>query len=344
MSRIQELKNHNPQWSKSLIDHIVAIFPNVKSKYVELFTNLLKKKVWKNYMFQQDEWFRDFESHGYDKEILNGLSDFEAISFIRFVTTFIPEREYGEFKTFIDLYEKNLIDTKDITTIESFEQVNELVSIAEMKNWGKELESQIQVVLDNPETGWLLVRPLTYEASKKYGSSTRWCTTQRDNPEYFYRYYKNVLVYCINRKTGYKVAMNHVFVDKETTFWNAADERIDSMMTELDSECIKTLLLEINTNLSNRDLTPENFRIEEEKYSGRDLYDLPRVGALRLVENDLEVPMRMQEGGLTLNPVIDITTEANNAITIAANPPNTIIWNPNTTTTTFPDWIERVSE
>ena len=129
--------------------------------------------------------------------------------------------------------------------------------------------------------------------------------------------------------------MNHVFVDKETTFWNAADERIDSMMTELDSECIKTLLSEINTNLSNRDLTPENFRIEEEKYSGRDLYDLPRVGVLRLVENDLEVPIR--ERDLTL-------PEGDNVITISANPPNTIIWNPNTTTTTLPDWIERVSE
>jgi hypothetical protein len=178
------------------------------------------------------------------------------------------------------------------------------VSLAEIKSWEKDSQSQIIVELDNPETGWLLIRPLTYEASKKYGSSTKWCTTEKYNSTYFYRYYKNILVYCINRKTGYKVAMNHVVFDNETSFWNATDQRVDSLFTELDVECKQKLVELINKGVSNYELTPEEFKKLEESELTEGDYPAPVVDLgipqLRVVENDLVV--RGAGEVITFNP------------------------------------------
>jgi preprotein translocase subunit SecA len=205
MSRIQELKKHNPHWSRSLIDYIEVILMGAKTKYTELFVNLLKQHV-KTAYFDFNGWRDELIEFGIDKSIVDNINDFELIYFSRCIQNLIPKHDLTTFKSFIEFNEKNLIGNKDITTIKTFSEVNDLVSLAEMRDWDNELESQVIIELDNAETGWLLLRPLTFESSKKYGSATKWCTTERNSPNYFYRYYKNILVYCINRKTGYKVA------------------------------------------------------------------------------------------------------------------------------------------
>ena len=333
MSRIQELKNHNPQWTKNLIDYIEIILKDSKSKYVELFVNLLKNWV-KNGRYSFQEWRDELVEFGIDKSIVDSFNDLELIYFSRCIQNFIPKHELETFKEFINLNEKSLIDNKDITTIKSFNEINELVSLAEIKNWSKELESQIIIELDNPETGWLLLRPLTYEASKKYGSATKWCTTEKHNSNYFYRYYKNILVYCINRKTGYKVAMNHIVYDNETSFWNATDQRVDSLLTELDSECRLKLVELINKGVSNYELTPEEYRNLEESDLKEDYPEgefLPTQ--VRVVENDLV----FRGNG------IGLTTTGDNIITL--NPTNGLIYNPESTTLSFDvsDWVKQLS-
>ena len=333
MSRIQELKNHNPQWTKNLIDYIEIILKGSKSKYVELFVNLLKNLI-KDGRYNFQEWREELVEFGIDRSIVDSFNDLEVLYFSRCIQNTIPKHEFETFKEFINLNEKSLIDNKDITTIKSFNEINELVSLAEIKNWSKELESQIIIELDNPETGWLLLRPLTYEASKKYGSATKWCTTEKHNSNYFYRYYKNILVYCINRKTGYKVAMNHVVYDNETSFWNATDHRVDSLLTELDSECRLKLVQLINKGVSNYELTPEEYRNLEES----DLKEDYPAGEfiptqVRVVENDLV----FRGNG------IGLTTTGDNIITL--NPTNGLIYNPESTTLSFDvsDWVKQLS-
>ena len=315
MSRLNELKKHNPQWTKNFIDYVDIILGDTKPKYTELFINLMKQYVKQDSKYNFDEWRAELIAEGYDKSIVDSLSDLELIYFSRVIQNMIPKHEFETYKQFIDLNERNFIENKDITSIKSFKQLNELVSLAEIKSWEKESQSQVIVELDNPETGWLLVRPLTYEASKKYGSSTKWCTTEKYNSNYFYRYYKNILVYCINRKTGYKVAMNHVVFDNETSFWSATDQRVDSLLTELDAECKQKLVELINKGVSNYELTPEEFRKLEESELKEEDYSIPVVDfrpRLRTVENDLVV----RGDGLTL------TTTVDNVINI--NPPNGI--------------------
>jgi hypothetical protein len=116
------------------------------------------------------------------------------------------------------------------------------LSLAEMVLDAKLLEKQTKIVYEDDE--WLLVRPLTYQSSKKYGANTKWCTTQSDNSEYFLKYSsKGVLIYCINKKTGYKVASFNSLDknDPEFSFWNQKDSRIDSLQTELTDELIAHL-------------------------------------------------------------------------------------------------------
>jgi hypothetical protein len=103
----------------------------------------------------------------------------------------------------------------------------------------KEMETQIIKIHEDDE--WLLIRPLTYASSKKYGSNTKWCTTQETNPEYFTKYSsKGVLIYCINKVTGYKVASFYSLDknDSEFSYWNQKDTRIDSTDSELTLELI----------------------------------------------------------------------------------------------------------
>lgn len=315
MSRLNELKKHNPQWTKNFIDYVDIILGDTKPKYTELFINLMKQYIKQDSKYNFDEWRAELIAEGYDKSIVDSFNDLELIYFSRVIQNMIPKHEFETYKQFIDLNERNFIENRDITSIKSFKQLNELVSLAEIKSWEKDSQSQIIVELDNPETGWLLIRPLTYEASKKYGSSTKWCTTEKYNSNYFYRYYKNILVYCINRKTGYKVAMNHVVFDNETSFWSATDQRVDSLLTELDAECKQKLVELINKGVSNYELTPEEFRKLEESELREEDYPIPVVDfrpRLRTVENDLVV----RGDNLTL------TTTGDNVITV--NPPNGI--------------------
>jgi hypothetical protein len=125
------------------------------------------------------------------------------------------------------------------------------VDMADMIVQEKEMEKQIKVLFKNDE--WILLRPLTFESSKKYGSNTKWCTTYNDQT-YFTKYSSNgVLIYGINKKTGYKVA-SYYSLDKsnpEFSFWNSTDVRIDSMETELPFELLKVIQTENRSNKTN---------------------------------------------------------------------------------------------
>jgi hypothetical protein len=113
------------------------------------------------------------------------------------------------------------------------------MGVAEMKSEEKELETQVIKIHEDVE--WLLIRPLTFKSSCKYGANTKWCTTTEHNQEYYNKYAKRgVLVYCINKKTGYKVAAFYS-LDKnepEFSYWNQKDTRIDSTDSNLPLELI----------------------------------------------------------------------------------------------------------
>jgi len=85
------------------------------------------------------------------------------------------------------------------------------------------------------DTKWLIVKPLTLNASIKYGYNTKWCTSSKENPITFYEYSNDgILFYIIERKTNIKWAVHWEINEKgkkcEMSWWNAEDERLDSML------------------------------------------------------------------------------------------------------------------
>ena len=139
-----------------------------------------------------------------------------------------------------------------------------------------ELEKEIIKIFEDGE--WLILRPLTHLSSMKYGSSTKWCTTSQHEPTYFSRYIKNgALIYCINKKTGLKVASHRDYSEYSTTFWNMQDHRIDSLDTGLPYSILDIVRSEILKNKTNHDLMSEEQINKEALYMLRFEYGEKRL-------------------------------------------------------------------
>jgi len=86
----------------------------------------------------------------------------------------------------------------------------------------------------------LIVRPLTYEASCKYGAGTRWCTTMAGTPSYFESHtsQEQALYYVIlknfNRDNKfYKIAIHKT--PNQETWYDATDEKMSDREKEVFS-------------------------------------------------------------------------------------------------------------
>jgi hypothetical protein len=241
MSKIKELKT-NPDNSLNLVTVLELFSPEGKSKYTDLLLKLMKgtPNLKEHTKEIKDTLSRDFTFISVEK--LNQFSEIQLMLLYKFVDSFFNVQDLINFKKFCDYNERCLIDQNDLSRYKKFEDIVNAVSVADMKVETKDMENQIIKVYEDDE--WLLLRPLTYLASKKYGSNTKWCTTQSNNSEYFIKYSsKGVLIYCINKKTGYKVASFYSLDknDQEFSFWNQKDTRVDSLQTELNDELRKII-------------------------------------------------------------------------------------------------------
>jgi hypothetical protein len=104
---------------------------------------------------------------------------------------------------------------------------------------------------------WLIVRPLTFEASSKYGAGTKWCTTQKNDKQYFTRYWnRGVLAYIINKQTGLKYGMFKALeeYDSELSFWDAPDNRVDFLMMDIGDQLLPVIKQLIKSDKTNEQL------------------------------------------------------------------------------------------
>lgn len=316
MSKIKELRT-NPDNNLNLVSVLELFSPEGKSKYTDMLLRLMKNtpnlkdhtKEIKSTLKSEFDFISD--------EQLNKFGDIQLMLLYRFIDGFFNTQDLINFKKFCDYNERNLIEQNDLSKYKSYEDVINAVSVADMKVETKDMENQIVKVFEDGE--WLLVRPLTYLASKKYGSNTKWCTTQSNNPEYFIKYSsKGVLIYCINKKSGYKVASFYSLDknDPEFSFWNQKDTRVDSLQTELTDE-LRKIIGETSMGKgakTNRYLLSDDQRTKEDKllnhsglYRSGALYEQPsepveverrlsgRIGAAIRRENDDITEEMLQE-------------------------------------------------
>ena len=277
MSRTKDLQTL-PENNINLFKLFSKLVPENKSKYTETLLRIVKKTP------GLDGHLSDVKSRletelGLSEISLNGLTTMEMLFLYRILEMF----NFSDLKSFIkfcELNERGLIKQNDLSRYDSFDEILNSLSLAEMVADHKELEKQVKVIFENDE--WLLVRPLTYLSSNKYGSNTKWCTTTENNPEYFLKYSKRgVLIYCINKKTGYKVASFYSLDknDPEFSFWNQKDNRVDSLDTELTDELRRVIYEESKGNgaKTNRFLLSDEERIKEEELLKKYYVDVKQV-------------------------------------------------------------------
>lgn len=266
MSKARELRT-NQENNLNFYELFEKFVPEKKSKYVDTLLRLMKKT--KNIDDHVDEIKEKLSTEfNISKEEWEGFGKLQIVFFYRLIDTMFNVSDLQTFQKFCEFNERNLIKQNDLSKYNSFEDITNSVSVAEMISQGKDLEKQVKVVLDTEE--WLLVRPLTFQSSRKYGSNTKWCTTQENNPDYFMKYSnKGVLIYCINKKTGYKVASFYSLDkgDPEFSFWNQKDTRIDSLDTDLTNDLRLVIYNESKAKgaKTNRFLLSDEERRKEEK-------------------------------------------------------------------------------
>lgn len=261
MSRIKELKKQYPELNISIIDLFAKLDESKTYKYLPLICKIFGKK------FDLKDTFKDsneFESQKlyYQANLINvgistvNLTDNELFM-MNYLTEMFSTEEFFTLKQFIYYMEKGHIENKDVTSYSSINELRGAVTLATMKEWNKDMENQ--VIKEYEDEKWICVRPLTFAASAKYGSGTRWCTTYQKEKQYFEKYWRQgVLVYFINKKTGYKFAMFKSLFERDLSFWNAEDTRVDFLTLDIDE-----FLYPIIKNISKSDKSNKNLSSEE---------------------------------------------------------------------------------
>jgi hypothetical protein len=267
MSRIRDLKTDTNN-NFNIVEVIEVFTPTGKSKYVDMLLRIMCNTP--NLKEHGDEII-EYITNQYDfvdKEDLKKFSPIQLLLMYKFIDTYFNSDDLNNYKKFCEYNERNLIEQNDLSKYKNYEDIMTQVNIAEIKVEMKELESEVVRVHEDDE--WLLVRPTTFLASKKYGSNTKWCTTSEQNPEYFLKYAeRGVLIYCMNKKTGYKVASFYSLKksDPEFSFWNQKDEKIESMDSELSDSMLR-IIREVSKDpktTSNRRLLNETQLEKENK-------------------------------------------------------------------------------
>jgi hypothetical protein len=291
MSRIRNLKT-NPEHIINMIDIVELFVPEKKTKYVETLMRVMKKT--KNLDEYQKEVIASYKKdYGISEENLSGFTPLQLMFMYRFIDIMFNHDDLKSFMKFCEYNERGLIEQSDLSRYSTFDEIMVATGIAEVKTLEKDLEKQIKVIYSDDE--WIVLRPLTYHSSRKYGSSTKWCTTQENNPEYFIRYTKRgILLYMINKVTGLKVAcFKSLDLEPEFSFWNQADTRIDSIESELPlfiMECIKEEVFKNPvSNLSL--LSEEDLKKQEELMNRREKYIISREEPVEMREDAMEVAM-----------------------------------------------------
>jgi len=254
MPRIDEVKKQNPHFNLTYIDLFKRVDTSKTGKYIPLMcvvANELYNRRISDYNYNDDLKLRlDRIGFNYDN-----LNNYEIMTSL-YMLEHIMGQDMELVKSFIELNERGFIENKDVLSYKDISQIRNEVSKSELKLCSKELESQVQKEFEN-ET-WIAIRPLSFEASSKYGSSTKWCTTYKQEKEYFAKYFsRGVLVYFINKVTGYKFALYSEVYDtssNDITFWSADDNRMDFLQLDIDSYLLPVIKNLVNSKVRNSEL------------------------------------------------------------------------------------------
>lgn len=285
MSRIDELKKQFPELNITMFDLFKRIDTSNTYKYFPILCKILGtrfniKHNYGNGRERLNDAKLDLHSSLLDKGIsTDNLTDNELFALYN-LTDYLVTDHLTTIKDFIRYMDKNLIENKDVTSYSTIDDLRAGITLASMKELNKDLEGQ--VIKEFEDEKWLVVRPLTFQASSKYGATTRWCTTYKRDKHYFKKYWeKGILVYFINKQSGYKFAgYKGLKNDDDFSFWNSEDSRVDYLNVEADDYLYSIVKQIFKSDKTNKDLCSEeisNQVIKECNDDVKRLYSEPQV-------------------------------------------------------------------
>jgi hypothetical protein len=263
---LKHLKEQNPDLNINIIDLISEFDPTKTKKLTPFLLKVLKNQfeAEKPHMYWGD-------NHKEMTEMVSKVRQFPLIKMktANWIFQCLGVVNVERLTLFTDYLERGLVDNKDISTYNSFQDIMSEIGIASTKEMLKKSKKDIMIVHDDDE--WLFFKPLTHEAAITYGFGTKWCTSMKHEPEYFYRYSnQGVLIYVINKKTNRKFG-SHSNGEVRIGIYDEIDNHIDSFETGLPNELIKKLydLSDIKTNGSNYDLFTDSEKSKSRLYYNR---------------------------------------------------------------------------
>jgi hypothetical protein len=326
MSRIDTLKKQFPELDMSLIDIFQMMDPTNTNKYLQLFCKLFSKRYRDDNVVKDKISIRELgeisKIVGVDNK---NLSKSQLFLIRDMLFQYYSPSQFEDIKSFVHHMEKGIIPENDVCKYSTFEDISSALSLSSLIEIEKEMESQIQKVYD--DENWVVVLPLTFESSIKYGAGTKWCTTFKNEKQYFARYWnRGILAYYINKKTGYKFASFKALDGDEegVTFWTASDNRVDSMNLNIDGYMYSIIKEILNSEKTNSEYLDKDMRIKVCNYCGV-FYNESRI---RLEENYYNNNL-IAEGELSIVNTVTTTMQISPPITTTfdANLSNAVTFN-----------------
>jgi hypothetical protein len=230
------LKNVHSDLEIHLVDILNLVDPSLTNKYTPFLVTQFKKfksRFDKATTISRHEPQTLLEKRYQEATLLQ-------THLLDFIVEIMGKENIQALETFHKHVEEKRTSIKDVNELDSFGDIHEQIVLAELNRHNTQLKKEIHT-LYRDET-WTLIKPLSYEASKVYGASTKWCTSQRDNSYPFYEYsQEGVLIYIINRLTNMKIAVNWYRSGEghpELSWWDSKDKRLDSLQTNLPTHII----------------------------------------------------------------------------------------------------------
>jgi hypothetical protein len=274
MSKINEIKKQYPELNLSVIDLFSKIDNTKTNKYLPLLCKVFSYRFQPNKLWDKEDAKHEM-SHIRERMGTLGfncdeMNDNEVFTYHMFCDYFNNE-DIRDLILFRKFNERGLIQNTDVTSYQNMDEVRSAVGLASLRDHEKEMKSQI--IKEYEDDIWLALRPLTFGSSSKYGAATKWCTTYQNDKEYFERYWRRgILVYYINKITGLKFAsFKSLDYERELSFWNAADQRVDFLELEVDDYMFPVIKNILKSDKTNKDLSSIKIQVQVELECSRSI-------------------------------------------------------------------------
>lgn len=247
MSRLDRLKEQNPELNISLIDMFAKLDPTDSYKYLEFIIKHLKT-------YYIDDMASDIALnmgiHLFGSKHIETLNEFEKHS------------------------QANRIENKDISSYKDIDYMAIQVKKAEEIAKQKELEKQVVKLYSDDK--YLVIIPLTKESNKMYGANTKWCTTM-ETGGYWERYFKShkVIIF-IDKVRNKKFALSKEEETNKIQVWNEMDNEVSVFECNLPSN-----VYEVIRNSFEKVETTEDVYYQRHPEEKNTWYDTEKSGYLQ---------------------------------------------------------------